>query len=164
MTVSLADTPLGGIILYFTPKGLAALDFAGESGEIDLERSSLSDSPDPMIGRVVKELRAFLAGAPTDFHNLPLDLQGTPFQLRVWQELRRIPWGGTISYRELARRAGSPKALRAVGQANAVNPIPIIIPCHRVISADGTLGGYSSGLWRKCWLLKHEGVRQKGCR
>ncbi len=164
MTVSLADTPLGGIILYFTPKGLAALDFAGEAGEIDLERASIAETVDPMIGSVVKELRAFLAGAPADFRDLPLDLQGTPFQLRVWQELRRIPWGGTISYRELARRAGSPKALRAVGQANAVNPIPIIIPCHRVISADGSLGGYSSGLWRKCWLLKHEGVRQKGCR
>ncbi|MGA7563126.1 MAG: methylated-DNA--[protein]-cysteine S-methyltransferase [Desulfobaccales bacterium] len=164
LTVSLADTPLGGIILYFTPKGLAALDFAGEAGEIDLERASIAETVDPMIGSVVKELRAFLAGAPADFRDLPLDLQGTPFQLRVWQELRRIPWGGTISYRELARRAGSPKALRAVGQANAVNPIPIIIPCHRVISADGSLGGYSSGLWRKCWLLKHEGVRQKGCR
>ncbi len=163
-TVSLEDAPLGGIVLSFTAKGLAALDFAEEYGELDLERTSLAETVAPMMGRVVKELRAFFAGAPTDFRDLPLDLQGTPFQLRVWQELRRIPWGGTISYRELARRAGSPKALRAVGQANAVNPIPIIIPCHRVISADGSLGGYSSGLWRKCWLLKHEGVRQKGCR
>jgi methylated-DNA-[protein]-cysteine S-methyltransferase len=113
---------------------------------------------DPVI-RVVKELYGFFAGEPTDFRDLPLDLQGTPFQLRVWQELRRIPWGDTISYRELARRAGSPRAFRAVGQANACNPIPIIIPCHRVISADGGLGGYSSGLWRKRWLLDHEGAR-----
>ena len=161
LTISLADTPLGGIILSFTPKGLAALDFAEEPGELDPGCSSLSDPVDPRIGRVVKELRAFLAGAPADFHNLPLDLQGTPFQLRVWQELRRIPWGGAISYRELARRAGSPQAFRAVGQANAVNPIPIIIPCHRVISADGGLGGYSSGLWRKRWLLDHEGAKYK---
>jgi O-6-methylguanine DNA methyltransferase len=164
LTICLADAPLGGIILSFTPRGLAALNFAEEPGELDLGRSSLSEAVDPMIGRVVKELRSFFAGAPTDFRDLPLDLQGTPFQLRVWQELRRIPWGDTIPYRELARRAGSPQAFRAVGQANAVNPIPIIIPCHRVISADGALGGYSSGLWRKRWLLKHEGVRQEGCK
>ncbi len=111
-----------------------------------------------MIGRVVRELHGFFAGTPTDFRDLPLDLKGTPFQLRVWQELRRIPWGVTISYRELARRAGSPKAFRAVGQANALNPIPIIIPCHRVIAADGGLGGFSSGLARKRWLLEHEGA------
>ena len=76
----------------------------------------------------------------------------------MWQELRRIPWGQTISYGELARRAGNPKAYRAVGQANAVNPIPLIVPCHRVIAADGSLGGYSSGLDRKRWLLEHEGA------
>ncbi len=158
-TVSLEDAPLGGIVLSFTAKGLAALDFAEEYGELDLERTSLAETVAPMMGRVVKELRAFFAGAPTDFRDLPLDLQGTPFQLRVWQELRRIPWGGTISYREVARRAGSPRAFRAAGQANGCNPIPIIIPCHRVIAADGGLGGFSSGLWRKSWLLKHEGAR-----
>jgi methylated-DNA-[protein]-cysteine S-methyltransferase len=159
LTIGLADAPLGGIILTFTPKGLAALDFAEESGGMDLGRAPLSDSADPVIGKVVQELSAFFAGTPTDFRDLPLDLKGTPFQLRVWQELRRIPWGGTISYRELARRTGSPGACRAAGQANAANPIPIIIPCHRVISADGGLGGFSSGLWRKRWLLKHEGAR-----
>jgi methylated-DNA-[protein]-cysteine S-methyltransferase len=158
LTVCLADAPLGGIILTFTSKGLAALEFAEGPGEVDLGHSSPPDSGDPVIGRVVRELYGFFAGAPTDFRDLPLDLQGTPFQLRVWQELRRIPWGGTISYRELARRAGSPKAFRAVGQANALNPIPIIIPCHRVIAAEGGLGGFSSGLARKRWLLEHEGA------
>ena len=158
-TVCLADAPLGRIILTFTPKGLAALEFAEEPGEMSLGPSPPPDSMDPVIGRVVKELYGFFAGVPTDFRDLPLDLQGTPFQLRVWQELRRIPWGDTISYRELARRAGSPKAFRAVGQANACNPIPIIIPCHRIISADGGLGGYSSGMARKRWLLEHEGAR-----
>jgi methylated-DNA-[protein]-cysteine S-methyltransferase len=102
---------------------------------------------------------AYFNGSRTDFAALTLDPQGTPFQLRVWQELRRIPWGQAISYGELARRVGNPKAARAVGQANAVNPIPLIIPCHRVIAADGSLGGYSSGLERKRWLLHHEGVR-----
>ena len=101
--------------------------------------------------------RYFDAGA-TDFADLPLDLRGTPFQLRVWQELRQIPRGRAISYKELARRAGSPRASRAVGQANGRNPVPIIVPCHRVIAADGSLGGYSSGLDRKRWLLRHEGA------
>ena len=112
----------------------------------------------PLIEAAKRELIAYFNGSPTDFAALTLDPQGTPFQLRVWQELRRIPWGQTISYGELARRVGNPKASRAVGQANAVNPIPLIIPCHRVIAADGSLGGYSSGLDRKRWLLRHEGA------
>ena len=112
----------------------------------------------PMIQMAQKELADYFAGVPTDFAALPLDPHGTPFQIRVWQELRRIPYGSTISYAELARRAGKPKAFRAVGQANAVNPLPLIIPCHRVINADGSLGGYSSGAERKSWLLRHEGA------
>ena len=126
-------------------------------------RAPEHDSPpphlQPFIEAAKRELTAYFQGAPTDFAALTLDPRGTPFQLRVWQELRRIPWGQTISYKELARRVGSPKASRAVGQANAVNPIPLIIPCHRVIAADGGLGGYSSGLDRKRWLLHHEGAR-----
>ena len=107
--------------------------------------------------------RYFDAGA-TDFADLPLDLQGTPFQLRVWQELRQIPRGRAISYKELARRAGSPQASRAVGQANGRNPVPIIVPCHRVIAADGSLGGYSSGLDKKRWLLNTKGRCKDGFR
>jgi len=107
---------------------------------------------------IKEELASYFNGSPTTFASLPLDPQGTPFQLRVWQELRQIPWGRTISYKELAARVGNPRACRAVGQANGANPIPLIIPCHRVIAADGSLGGYSSGLERKRWLLRHEGV------
>jgi methylated-DNA-[protein]-cysteine S-methyltransferase len=103
-------------------------------------------------------LTDYFAGRPTDFSSLSLDPRGTAFQLKVWQELRQIPRGSAISYRELARRVGSPKGYRAVGQANAANPLPLIIPCHRVIAADGSLGGYSSGLDRKSWLLEHEGA------
>ena len=113
----------------------------------------------PLIEAAKRELIAYFNGSPTHFTALTLDPRGTPFQLRVWQELRQIPRGQTISYGELARRVGNPKASRAVGQANAVNPIPLIIPCHRVIAADGSLGGYSSGLDRKRWLLSHEGAR-----
>lgn len=107
-------------------------------------------------------LAAYFGGDRRGFANLPLDPRGTDFQMRVWQELRRIPWGQTISYAELARRVGRPRASRAVGQANARNPIPLIIPCHRVVAADGSLGGYSAGLDRKRWLLAHEGVRLPG--
>ncbi len=157
-TVCLLDTPMGEIVLTFTLKGLTALDFGDGDGEASLATEEAPASLDPMIDAVVKELYAFFDGRPTDFADLALDLQGTPFQKRVWQELQRIPRGRTISYKELAERAGSPKACRAAGQANGRNPIPIIIPCHRVIAADGSLGGYSSGLDKKRWLLEHEGA------
>jgi methylated-DNA-[protein]-cysteine S-methyltransferase len=102
-----------------------------------------------------EQLAAYFAGERFHF-DLLLDLAGTPFQKRVWQELLQIPYGATISYVELARRVGQPKAARAVGSANGRNPIAIVIPCHRVIAADGSLGGYGGGLDRKKWLLDHE--------
>ncbi len=153
--VRIAETPVGPINLWFTRKGLAALDFAEASaGEETPPPADLM----PLITAVTQEIAAYVSGHGADFSSVTLDLQGTPFQLRVWQELRRIPRGAAVSYRELARRVGSPKACRAVGQANGRNPIPIIIPCHRVVAADGGLGGFSSGLEKKRWLLKHEGA------
>jgi methylated-DNA-[protein]-cysteine S-methyltransferase len=89
----------------------------------------------------------------------PLDMRGAEFELRVWQALRRIPRGATTSYGEIARRVGSPSASRAVGMANGANPIAIIVPCHRVIGANGMLTGYGGGLDRKAWLLAHEGAQ-----
>jgi methylated-DNA-[protein]-cysteine S-methyltransferase len=156
---SLPETPLGPMWFSFTERGLAALEFAGDGPVSLLSDDSVPPHLMPLVQAVRRELSAYFAGVPTDFAALILDPRGTPFQLRVWQELRRIPWGQTISYGELARRLGNPKASRAVGQANAVNPIPLIIPCHRVIAGDGSLGGYSSGLDRKLWLLRHEGAR-----
>jgi len=155
----LPETPLGPLWFGLTDRGLAALEFAGDGPVSRLPDDSLPNHLMPLIEAVRRELSAYFAGVPTDFAALTLDPRGTPFQLRVWQELRRIPWGQTISYGELARRVGNPKASRAVGQANAVNPIPLIIPCHRVIAAGGSLGGYSSGPDRKRWLLRHEGAR-----
>jgi methylated-DNA-[protein]-cysteine S-methyltransferase len=102
-----------------------------------------------------QQLAAYFAGDLTEF-DLPMDMEGTDFQRRVWQELRRIPYGHTVSYAELARRVGNAKACRAVGLANGRNPIGIIVPCHRVIASDGGLGGYGGGLERKNWLLDHE--------
>ena len=154
----LPETPLGTLRLYFTDRGLAALEFAGDGPVLWLSDDVPPNHLMPLVEAVRRELSAYFAGVRTDFAALTLDPRSTPFQLRVWQELRRIPWGQTISYGELARRVGNPKASRAVGQANAVNPIPLIIPCHRVIAVDGGLGGYSSGPNRKRWLLRHEGA------
>ncbi len=156
--VCLADTPVGSISLTFTARGLAALDFGDNGCRID---PAAAPPPEltPLVEAVKQALEQYFTEGKADFACLELDLAGTPFQLRVWQELQRIPRGRTISYRELARRSGSPKACRAVGQANGKNPVPIIVPCHRVVAADGSLGGYSSGLERKAWLLKHEGAR-----
>ena len=105
---------------------------------------------------VIRQLEAYFGGALQDF-NLPLSLEGTEFQLRVWRCLRTIPYGETISYGQLAQRIGKPKALRAVGLANGSNPIPIIIPCHRVIGSDGSLTGFGGGLPIKKKLLALEG-------
>jgi methylated-DNA-[protein]-cysteine S-methyltransferase len=156
--VYLDDTPVGPLRLCFTDRGLAAIDFAGEEAPPAPAAEVYPQHLQPLIDVTKRELQAYFQGSPTDFAALPLDPQGTPFQLRVWQELRRIPRGQAISYKELAERVGKPKACRAVGQANGRNPIPLIIPCHRVIAADGGLGGYSSGLERKRWLLRHEGA------
>jgi methylated-DNA-[protein]-cysteine S-methyltransferase len=154
--VYLSETPVGPLKLYFTNQGLTALEFTKEG----VVPAPEQDSPPPQLRFCIeaakRELMAYFQGIQTDFAALTLDPQGTPFQRRVWQELRRIPRGQTISYKELAQRIGNPQACRAVGQANGRNPIPLIIPCHRVIAADGGLGGYSSGLERKRWLLRHE--------
>lgn len=104
------------------------------------------------------QLQEYFGGKRQTF-DVPLALQGTEFQLAVWNELLRVPYGDTITYAELARRIGRPSAIRAVGAANGANPIPVIVPCHRVIGSNGTLTGYGGGIERKQWLLAHEGRR-----
>ena len=103
----------------------------------------------------ITQLDEYFHGSRQQF-DLKLDLEGSPFQLRVWNELLKIPYGTTISYMDLARRMDSPKAIRAVGGANGHNPVSIIVPCHRVIGSNGRLVGYRGGLKRKKWLLEHE--------
>jgi methylated-DNA-[protein]-cysteine S-methyltransferase len=110
---------------------------------------------DRMFKPVVDQLNAYFEGDRQQF-DIPLSVRGTPFQERVWKELRAIPYGETISYAQLAQRVGLPRAARAVGSANGCNRIPIIIPCHRVIASGGGLGGFGGGLDRKRWLLEHE--------
>lgn len=106
---------------------------------------------------VAAQLAEYFRGERREF-DLPLAPRGTPFQLRVWEELRRIPYGATVSYAELAARVGNPGAFRAVGRANGTNPIPVVIPCHRVINTGGALGGYGGGLPVKRALLELEGA------
>jgi methylated-DNA-[protein]-cysteine S-methyltransferase len=109
------------------------------------------------LAETVRQLDEYFAGVRREF-DLPLHFEGTTFQRRVWNELTRIPYGETWSYGQLASRIGNPGASRAVGLANGRNPISILVPCHRVIGADGSLTGYGGGLERKRWLLAHEGL------
>ena len=121
-----------------------------------MDKDPGSGSKDDLILETKSQLKEYFRGARQEF-NLPLNPQGTNFQLKVWEELRKIPAGKTTTYLQVAKNTGDAGALRAVGTANGKNPLPIIIPCHRVIGQDGNLIGYAGGLWRKKWLLRHEG-------
>ncbi len=106
---------------------------------------------------IIEQLGRYFNGRLAKF-TCPIDMRGTPFQTRVWKELVRIPYGTTISYKQLAKRVGTTKGYQAIGRANAVNPIPIVVPCHRVIGTNGSLVGYTSGIKTKEFLLKLEGA------
>ncbi|HEU0196817.1 MAG TPA: methylated-DNA--[protein]-cysteine S-methyltransferase [Nevskiaceae bacterium] len=147
------DSPIGQLRLVSDGEALCGL-YMGD--EVEDQRAPLKRDPGP-LREVVRQLRAYFAGELRKF-DVPLAAAGTAFQKRVWQALCNIPYGQAISYGELARRVGNPKASRAVGLANGRNPISIIVPCHRVIGANGSLTGYGGGLPRKRWLLEHEGM------
>lgn len=115
----------------------------------------IRDDNHPLIQEACRQLETYFAGELRQF-DLPLDLRGTPFQMRVWAALLAIPYGETRSYSQLARQIGAPRAVRAVGGANHANPIAIVVPCHRVIAAGGALAGYGGGLDRKRFLLELE--------
>jgi methylated-DNA-[protein]-cysteine S-methyltransferase len=115
----------------------------------------------PVLAQAIEELREYFLGERRAF-TVPVAGAGTAFARRVWTELARIPWGTTISYGDLARRAGVRGGARAVGAANGRNPVPILVPCHRVIGADGSMTGYSGGMWRKRVLLALEGLALEG--
>lgn len=156
ITFTYLDTPIGRLLVARRPAGLYAIRF---------ERDGTPAAPEPgwryvdaLEGEAVAQLAAYFAGALRRF-DLPLAPEGTPFQQAVWAALCEIPYGRTITYAELARRIGRPRAVRAVGAANGRNPLPIVVPCHRVIGSDGTLTGYAGGLAVKEALLLHEGVR-----
>ena len=116
-----------------------------------------TQKPNSVLDLTRRQLDGYFAGKRTVFE-IPLQPQGTNFQRQVWQALQQIPFGKTATYGEIAKAVQNPKASRAVGLANSKNPIPIIIPCHRIIGKNGKLTGFAGGLWRKEWLLQHEGI------
>jgi methylated-DNA-[protein]-cysteine S-methyltransferase len=155
-------SPIGLVRAAVSGNKLCDLDFSTRWAEkkrrLELRFSNLRFEEVGNAAGIANKLEAYLAGDLGALDTIEVETGGTEFQQKVWRELRRIPVGVTISYGELARRVGNPKASRPVGAANGQNPVAIVIPCHRVIGADGTLTGYASGVERKRWLLEHEGV------
>jgi methylated-DNA-[protein]-cysteine S-methyltransferase len=147
------DTPIGRLLLVGDAAGLVRIEF-------DNARQGRCIQPDWQRGDVplreaMQQLAAYFRGELLDFQ-LPLAPQGTPFQCEVWSRLARIPYAQTTSYGAIALELGRPSASRAVGAANGANPLPIVLPCHRVVGANGTLTGFGGGLPLKRWLLEHE--------
>lgn len=156
------ESPVGPLVAAASDMGLCLLEFTQQS-DLDSRLQSLQarytqsqrSDDHPVLGRLRDQLRAYFARELQQF-DLPLHYAGTPFQERVWSALLEIPYGHTWPYRDLAVRLGDVLATRAVGTANGMNPIAIVVPCHRVINANGNLGGYGGGLWRKRILLDLE--------
>ncbi len=156
------ESPMGIIVLIANGDRLCALDF-DEYHQRTLSLLSKRYQSFEFVEQIdphgfSSQIRTYLAGDYASVRDIKLDPGGTDFQQLVWQELRQIPVGKTITYGELAVRVGKPNAARAVGMANSLNPISIVVPCHRVVGAQSKLTGYAGGLARKQWLLAHEGV------
>ena len=157
---TLVGSPLGRLLVARPPRGLCAVSLADSDSSLvrglrqEFPRAELRRDRNGLTGWVRSIVR-YLEGRQPQLE-LPLDVRGTAFQLRVWQELRRIPYGETRTYGEVARAVGKPGAARAVGSACGRNPVPLVIPCHRVVRGGGALGGYGLGIERKRKLLEQE--------
>jgi len=147
-------SPVGTLEIKGNQDGLSSLHF------LDSKEKPTKEIP-KYLQKTVSQLQEYFEGTRTKF-NLKLNPQGTDFQKRVWRQLQEIPFSKTVSYQTIANRLGDPKVIRAAASANGKNPIPIIIPCHRVIGSDGSLTGYAGGLHRKKWLLEHESPVKQG--
>ncbi len=152
----ISPSPVGRLLLMGNSDGLQALQFQDGAHPLAIQ-PTWTKSPEPFRA-VLEQLNEYFDGSRTRFQ-ITLNLQGTPFQRHVWKNLQRIPYGRTVSYGEIARQVGSPNASRAVGAANGQNPVSIIVPCHRVIGANGHLVGYGGGLPIKTALLALERSR-----
>jgi methylated-DNA-[protein]-cysteine S-methyltransferase len=156
------SSPLGSLLVISDGERLCALDYADyEQRMLKLlraryEEMRFQNARNP--GGVRRLIHAYLAGDVACIDSIPVNTGGTSFQQKVWQALRAIPPGTVLTYGQLAVRLGRPAAYRAVGMTNALNPIAIVVPCHRLVGANGALTGYAGGLERKRWLLAHEGV------
>jgi methylated-DNA-[protein]-cysteine S-methyltransferase len=160
------DSPIGPILVACRGSVACAIEFAPYQDRMltelwvrfpDFRRVETRDP-----GGVCSRLCAYLQGRFDALDDIVVDAGGTLFQRKVWAELRRIRAGDVVTYSGLAQRLGIPSAVRAVGYANSLNPVNIVVPCHRIVGANGSLTGYSGGLERKAWLLEHEGVASKG--
>ena len=149
------ETPIGTLGVRTNSKGVYRLHLANDVDYKETETPNNNQSP--ILKNALKQLREYFDENRTTF-SVPLDLQMPPFYKKVLLEVAKIPYGKTVSYQEIARRAGNAKASRAAGSANANNPIAIFIPCHRILASDGTLGGYGGGLDKKMILLELEGL------
>lgn len=153
-------TPLVPLVIGVSDKGLAIIEFdQGGFPKGRLARSAHWEESASKTAPVIRELEEYFDGTRREF-TVPLDLQGTDFQKKCWRALLKIPYGKTRSYGEIARSVGCPQGFRAVGMANHDNPVPIIVPCHRVIASNGKLAGFGGGLELKRKLLELEGVLQ----
>ena len=162
LTLERLPSPIGTILLVSDGEAIRALDFEDYEPRFrKLLRRHCGDA-EPVEGKVPRRfsdaIQAYFRGDIDSIDKLPTATDGTPFQRKVWAGLRKIPAGRTWSYSDLAAHVGRPSARRAVGLANGSNPIALVVPCHRVIGADGSLTGYGGGMSRKRWLLRHEGV------
>lgn len=146
------ESPMGPLLLVAGTFGIHKISFLSEE-----QIRQIRPESSPILSRLFEQLEEYFNKERTTF-DLPLDPEGTEFQKKVWKELLEIPYGSTVTYSELSSRLGDKKAIRAVGKANGQNPIPIVIPCHRVVGSNNDLVGYSGGIERKRWLLKHEGA------
>jgi methylated-DNA-[protein]-cysteine S-methyltransferase len=156
------ESPVGALDLVIGSAGLRILEFRDREGmpvrRTDRSRRAGTEAMSRDARSIVGRLRAYFDGEIDALEDVPVAPEGTPYQLRVWAALRKVPVGRTVSYRELAVRIGQPTGVRSVALCNARNPVAIVIPCHRVIGSNGTLVGYGGGLDRKQWLLEHEGA------
>jgi AraC family transcriptional regulator of adaptative response/methylated-DNA-[protein]-cysteine methyltransferase len=153
------DTPIGKLMAVATESGLSALEFIDENKSLSnflKSKYRILDSGNSITDQTKKELQEYFEKKRITF-SIPLDFIGTNFQKAVWKSLLQIKFGKTSSYEEQARLLGNPLAIRAMAHANGLNKIAIIVPCHRVIGKNGSMTGYAGGIWRKEWLLDHEG-------
>ena len=156
------DSPIGRIVIVYAGDQVCAIDYADCAERmhqlLNRRYQSVRMHEVPNSNGATTQLQAYLAGELDAISSICIDVGGTAFQQKVWAALRKIPPGTTQTYSALAQQLGTPKAYRAVGMANALNPISIVVPCHRLVGANGALTGYAGGLERKEWLLRHEGV------
>jgi len=151
------DSPIGRLTILADREGISEIRFPNRAESLSPAAAPASEKGEEWLALAIEQLNAYFEGRLKVF-DLPLSINGSDFQKQTWAQLQTIAYGSTASYGDIASAMGKPKAARAVGMANNKNPMPIIIPCHRIIGSNGSLTGFAGGLDTKRWLLKHEGI------